>query len=188
MNAPQSPAPSARVKRRVYFFVALAGLFVLYQGVRWGIRGYTTGLIHNAVGRELPAFTLTDLSGREFSTETLRGKTVVLNFFRSRCHNCREERADILQLARELDGERVVLLGIMVDRVQGFPPELTARTLAEFGYEHPVLMADAAFVNAFHGVGWSQITPVTYVADGKGVITGAFRHPYTMADLRASLP
>jgi len=188
MNAPQSPALSSRVKRRVYFFAAVVGLFVLYQGVMWGVRGYTTGLIQDAVGRQLPAFTLRDLSGREVTAASLRGKTVVLNFFRSRCHNCFEERDGIRRLARELDPERVALLGVMVDRVQGFPPDVTARTLKAFGYEHPVLMADDAFVDAFHGVGWSQITPVTYVADAKGVITGAFRHPYRLEDLRASLP
>jgi len=188
MQNPESRAGSARVKRWLYFFVALAILVVAYQGAMWGIRRYTTGLIDEVAGRDLPDFALTDLEGRPVSKASLLGKTIVLNFFRSNCHSCREERDDIVRFARELDPERVALIGVMVDRVQGFPPEVTARTLAEFGYEHPVLMADEAFVDPFQGAGWSQITPVTYVADANGVIVRCFRYPYSVDDLRAALP
>ncbi len=184
----QSPARSPAVKRLVQNFAAVALLIVVYQGIRWGLRQYTTGLIEEVVGAELPDFAMVDLDGREFTKDGLRGKTVILNFFRSKCHNCREEAPGIVELAKELDPSRVVLLGIMVDRVQGFPAELTARTLAEFGFQHPVLMADDAFVDAFHGAGWSQITPVTYVVDPTGKIVRSFRHPYPLDDLRAALP
>ena len=188
MQNPQSRAGSARVKRLLYFFAVLAVLLVLYQGTMWGIRQYTTGLIDDVAGRELPDFSLTDLDGQPVSKDSMRGKTIVLNFFRSKCHNCQEEHEDIVRFARELDPAKVALIGIMVDRVQGFPPEVTAKTLAEFGYEHPILMADDAFVDAFHGAGWSQITPVTYIADAKGVIVRCFRYPYSVDDLRAALP
>lgn len=188
MQNPESRAGSARVKRCLYFFAAAVILWGAYQGAMWGIRRYTSGLIDDVAGRQLPDFSLKDLEGRTVSKDSLLGKAVVLNFFRSKCHGCREERDDILRLARELDPERVALVGIMVDRVQGFPPEVTARTLAEFGYEHPVLMADDAFVDAFHGAGWSQITPVTYVADANGVIVRCLRYPYSIDDVRAALP
>jgi len=188
MQNPESSAGSAPVKRLLYFFAALAALFVVYQSAMWGIRRYTSGLIDDVAGRELPDFSLRDLEGRTVTRDSLLGRTIVLNFFRSKCHGCREERDDIVRLARELDPDEVALVGIMVDRVQGFPPEVTARTLAEFGYEHPVLMADEAFVDAFHGAGWSQITPITYIADAKGVIVACLRYPYTVDDLRAALP
>ena len=91
-------------------------------------------------------------------------------------------------MAADVHPGRATMLGVMVDQVQGFPPEATAATLRRFAYRHPIVMADAAFVDAFHGAGWSQITPITYVVDANGVVTHAFRHPYSIDDLRAAIP
>ena len=188
MHSEESGPGPRRVKRLVSFFVVAVVLIGAYPAFRWSLRQYTSGIIDGVVGQPLPAFALNDLDGSAWSTERLGGKTVVLNFFRSMCTGCRAEQGDVRQLARELDPDRVVLLGIMVDRVQGFSQSATDATLAEFRYEHPVLMADDAFVAAFHGRGWAQITPITYVAGPDGVVTHAFRHPYELEDLRAVLP
>ncbi|MEM7202733.1 MAG: TlpA disulfide reductase family protein [Planctomycetota bacterium] len=165
--------------------LALLALYPAYLGVMWGVRRYTSSLIQGMEGVQLPAFSLTDLQGEVFDNQRLAGKWVVLNFFRSKCHGCRAERGDIRTLGQELDPEKAQLLGIMVDRVQGFPAEVTEQTLADYGYQHPVLMADDAFVDAFHGAGWSQITPITYVADGEGRIVQSFRYPYRVEDVLA---
>jgi len=183
-----SPGRGSGVKRRIHFVLAIALLVLAYQGVIWGVRSYTSGLIRGVEGRQLPEFALADLDGHVVTDTSLRGKSLVLNFFRSNCHGCRAEKEGIKELVREVDPERVAVIGIMVDRVQGYPADVTARTLAEFGYTHPILMADQAFVDAFHGAQWAQITPITYVVDAKGRIVKSFRHPYSLDDLRAAIP
>ena len=47
-------------------------------------------------------------------------------------------------------------------------------------------MADEAFVNAFHGVRWSHVTPVTYIVDGTGRIVRSLRGHQDLVALRAA--
>jgi hypothetical protein len=90
---------------------------------------------------------------------------------------------------RRIDPTKVQLLGIMMDAVDDyFPPEVTTRTLGEFAYQHPVLMADQPFVDAFHGAGWKNVTPITYIADGEGRITHALRGHQQLQTLLEALP
>jgi peroxiredoxin len=188
MDSERSQSRKSGVKRLLSIVAVALLVFGGYHAVLHGVRFYTSGRIEGVVGQPLPDFTLRDLDGRTWSRDALRGKTVVLHFFRSKCHGCDAEQQMIRALAADLDPDETVLLGIMVDEVQGFPPAVTARTLERFAYRHPILMADAAFVDAFHGAGWSQITPITYVADPAGVVTASFRHPYGEEELRAVLP
>jgi peroxiredoxin len=75
---------------------------------------------------------------------------------------------------------------VMTDRVAGYPPEMTKRTLERFAYEHPILMADARFLDAFHGAGWAHVTPITYIIDARGRITHALRGHQTLETLRSA--
>ena len=170
--------------------ILVGGVIVLvgaYAGIMHLVRGHVTQLIKANEQQPLPDFDLVAVDGKRWTRESLLGKTVVLNFFRSRCANCVRERDVIRQLVDEVDREKVVVLGIMMDRVQGFPEEETRATLARFGYQHPVLMADERFVEAFHKVRWSHVTPVTYVANPNGVIVKALRGHQDLATLQAAI-
>lgn len=138
------------------------------------IRSHVDGLIESAVDNPMPAFSAVDRDGRTWTAAELAGKPLVLHFFRSRCHSCDVEAPDIRQVESELPDD-VVLLHVMTDRVMKFDEELTQQTIAHKQFTRPILMADAAFMDAFHTVRWSQVTPITYVADGKGVVRYALR-------------
>lgn len=167
--------------------IAIATLVLLYYGVTAGIRIYVDAQVARSTGQPMPAFALRDLTGKPWTNADLRGKTTVLNFFRSKCASCLKERDVIAQLAREADPARVRVLGIMTDRVvAGISPELTKKTLARMAYEHPILMADQALVDAFHGAGWAHVTPITYIVDAKGQIVRALRGHQTLETLRSA--
>ena len=184
----QSQAPGkARGKRSAWLILTPILVIGLYYATMYGVRRYVDSRVAAVGGMQLPDFDLVDRAGKRWTADGLRGKTVVLNFFRSRCHNCWEEREEVRQLAKDLDPERTVLLGIMMDEVQGYPAKVTEATLVRYGYEHPILMADQAFVDSFHGAGWAHVTPVTYVADRSGKVTGTFRYPYSPSDLQAAI-
>lgn len=173
-----TPSPTSPPEKRgsgLRVLLVLAALFVVYQGVMYGVRRHVDGLIEENTGATLFDFELADLDGTMWRAADLRGKKVVLNFFRSKCQNCQFEASVIRELVRRVDPEEVVVLGLMMDRVQGFSTRDTQRTLVEFGYDHPVLMADEAFVEAFHGAGWANVTPVTYIADAEGRIVASLR-------------
>lgn len=183
MNAPSDPRPARRVPRGVVLLATVGLLWGGWQGVKALVRAWVDTEIEGAVGRAV-AFELPDLDGRVWRSAELRGRRVVLNFFRSQCVGCVAERDAVKALAGEVDPERVVVLGVLLDRVQGYTEEQSARTLEVMGYEHPVLVADAAFVDAFHGAGWAHVTPVTYVLGPEGAVETSLRGHQTLAVLR----
>jgi len=188
------PPPSTAVTRRRLFrwslWLLLAGVLAYgaWQGVLALVRSHTNTKIQGAVDRPLPPFRLVATDGTTFDSATLAGRTVVLNFFRSRCEACEREAPAIRELSRTVDPARVTVLGIFCDRLQDYPADESAATLARKAYAHTVLWADRAFADAFHGAGWTNVTPVTYVADGRGRIVRALRGAQTVDALRAALP
>ncbi|MBL9077832.1 MAG: TlpA family protein disulfide reductase [Planctomycetes bacterium] len=150
------------------------------------VRRHVDGLIQHAVDAPLPEFRLTDRAGRTWTQLDLAGKRAVLHFFRSRCHSCDVEAPEIRAFEARLPAD-VVCLHVMTDAVLEFAPELTAATLQAKAFAQPVLMADAAFVDAFHGVDWSNVTPITYVVDARGTVRYGLRGARTAAELEQAL-
>ena len=150
------------------------------------VRRYVDGVIQDRVDKPLPAFVAQDQDGRRWTAAELQGKRALLHFFRSRCHSCDQEAPEIRALEAELPPD-VVLLHVMTDRVLEFPAELTAATIAGKQFRRPILLVDAAFVDAFHQVRWSQVTPITYVVDAGGVVRRGLRGAQTRAAIEAAL-
>lgn len=164
-----------RLSRRTWLGLVVPLLLVAaYLAVTQGVRSHVDGLIQQSVGKVLPAFELVDTAGEAWSTERLRGKRVLLHFFRSYCGSCDAEAPGWRALETRLPDD-VVLLHVMTDVVQKVSPEVTAATIAKKGFARPVVMADAAFLEAFHRVNWSNVTPITYVVDAKGLIRFGLR-------------
>ncbi len=183
MNAPSDPRPAGRVPRGVVLLATVGLLWGGWQGVKALIRAWVDTEIEGTVGRAVE-FELPDLDGRVWRSAELRGRRLVLNFFRSQCVGCVAERDAVKALAAEVDPERVVVLGVLLDRVQGYTEEQSARTLEVMGYEHPVLIADTSFVDSFHGAGWAHVTPVTYVLGSDGTVETSLRGHQTLEALR----
>jgi len=174
--------------RKLLAAVAVAvAIFALYQGGMALVRAYVNTKITGNHGNKVPAFSLEDRSGTRYGEADLAGKVGVLHFIRSYCHSCDEEKDEVRAFAAGLDPEKVLFLSVMLDEVMGFPPEDTRRTLERARFEHPVLRADEAFVNAFHGAGWAKVTPVTYFIAPDGTIATSLRGPQTRATLAAAL-
>ena len=150
------------------------------------VRRYVDGVIQDRVDKPLPALVAQDQDGRRWTAADLQGKRALLHFFRSRCHSCDQEAPEIRALEAELPPD-VVLLHVMTDRVLEFPAELTAATVAGKQFRRPILLVDAAFVDAFHQVRWSQVTPITYVVDAGGVVRRGLRGAQTRAAIVAAL-
>jgi peroxiredoxin len=186
MQDPERTPDAPRSSRGKTVVVAFAVLVVLYFGITNGIRWYVSSQIHKSEGVPMPEFELKDLKGQTWTTANLRGKTTVLNFFRSRCPNCLKERDVIRQLHRDGDPSKVQIIGVMTDKVVGYEADVTERTLERFDYQHPILMADRQFIDAFHGAGWAHVTPITYVVDAQGRITHALRGHQTLDTLRSA--
>jgi cytochrome c biogenesis protein CcmG/thiol:disulfide interchange protein DsbE len=174
---------SRRTRIAVWFALALAAAYFVVTA--W-VRRHVDDLIQHAVGKPLPAFTLVDRAGKTWTSAELGGRRAVLHFFRSRCHSCDAEAPAMRELEAKLRGD-VVMLHVMTDVLQKFAPAETAATLAHKQFARPVVMADAAFADAFHSVQWSNVTPVTYVVDAKGVVRYGLRGSQTRERVEEAL-
>lgn len=162
-------------------------LLVGYPLVTAGVRLYVDQRIEKSHGMPLPAFALRDRSGALRRSADLQGKLAVLHFTRSYCHSCEAEKAEVKRFVKELDPTTVTFWSVTMDRVMGFSEEATQRTLAGSGFVHPVLEADKAFVDAFHGSGWAKVTPITYFISADGKIVWSLRGAQTLDTLRGAL-
>jgi peroxiredoxin len=177
----------SRMSRRTLFSLLVPiALLLGYVAVRSGVRAHVDGLISASIGKPLPAFALVDDQGEEWTAERLRGKRAVLHFFRSRCGSCDVEAPEIRALEQSLPAD-VQLLHVVTDRLLGFPPAETAATIAGKRFTKPVLLADAAFADAFHKSQWSQVTPITYVVDARGIVRFGLRGAQTRAAIEQAL-
>ena len=119
------------------------------------------------VGKPAPPFTLQRLTGGgRLSLRSLRGKTVVLNFFASWCNPCKREAPVLERLWRQERSRGLVVLGVDANDSRGD----ALRFLRAHGVTYPVVFDHDGLVAANrYGI---AALPVTYVLDPRGRIVG----------------
>jgi thiol-disulfide isomerase/thioredoxin len=104
-----------------------------------------------------PDFDLVSLSGGTLSSDDLRGKVVVLDFWATWCGPCIEEIPNYNALLHEQDGDEFAIVGVTVE---SGPIEDVRPFIDELGIEYPVVMGDSTVVADFGGV---NAFPMTFV-------------------------
>ncbi len=118
-----------------------------------------------------PQFTLERLDGKgELALESLRGQTVVLNFWASWCGPCKDEAPVLEEAAKRWQGKGVAFIGVDVQDFRGDARDFLAR----YGVTYPNVYDGKGSTVGRYGV---RKYPETYFvnADGKIVyrIAGA---------------
>ena len=165
--APEPPDPPAKGRWGVARDLLIG---VLLFGVLLGVVGRWRS---PELPQAAPDFLLPALSGPPVSLSSLRGSTVVLNFWATWCGPCRIEIPTFSSFAEAHPD--IPVLGIAVD---GDPADLL-RAAGQLGLRYPVLIADRATLQA-----WKVGTlPMTAVVDS----TGSIRSVHTGLMLRPHL-
>ena len=119
------------------------------------------------VGAPAPAFSLPRLDGKgDVSLASLRGKTVVLNFFASWCHPCKREAPDLESVWRRYRAKGVVVLGVD----SGDQRSAARSFLSAHGVTYPIAF-DPGQKLALGSYALPGL-PVTYVINRAGRIVG----------------
>ena len=120
------------------------------------------------VGAPAPAFSLPRLDGGgDLSLASLRGKTVVLNFFASWCAPCKREAPDLESLWRQYRSDGVVVLGVDSGDARGD----AQRFLGAHGVTYPIVFdPDEKLAQGPYAV---PGFPVTYVINPAGRVVGS---------------
>ena len=102
-----------------------------------------------------------DIDGRTFSTDDLRGKVTLVNFWATWCGPCRTEIPDLIKLQDQYP-DHLQVIGVSTD--EG-PQRLVKDFAIEYGINYPIVMATPELNRAFPGV---MALPTSFVIDAEG--------------------
>jgi peroxiredoxin len=112
--------------------------------------------------RNAANFTLTDLSGKSWTLQDLRGKVVLLNFWATWCPPCRKEMPDLDALNRRFGPQGLVILGISDEDAATVQP-----FIAKQGTKYPILLDPGRKVNKLFQI---EGIPKTFIFDRESKI------------------
>jgi peroxiredoxin len=105
-------------------------------------------------------FTLTDLTGKSWTLQSLHGKVVLVNFWATWCPPCRKEMPDLDALYRKFKDKGLVVLAISDEEVVKVKPFLAERNLA-----FPILLDPGRKINDLFRI---DGIPKTFIYDREG--------------------
>ncbi len=109
-----------------------------------------------------PAFQLTTLDGHVVTSDQLRGKVVLLNFWASWCPPCRFEMPGFESVYERNRDKDFVVIGVSMDAGSAAGVK---KFLAENHISYPVAMATGDIVESYGGV---NLLPTSFLIDQQG--------------------
>jgi len=110
---------------------------------------------------KLSTFAMQDLNGQTFTTDDLRGKVILVNFWATWCGPCRAEIPDLIRL-QERYPDQLQVIGVSAD--EG-PVQVVEDFATQFGINYPIVMASPDLRHAFPGV---MALPTSFIVDTEG--------------------
>jgi peroxiredoxin len=114
-------------------------------------------------GKAAPAFSLTDLSGKQISLAQFKGHPVVVNFWATWCGPCKLEMPWFESAYNKYKPQGLVILGLSQD--DGTSKDKIAAAAKQIGVSYPILLPDDNVAKAYGGVDY---LPETFYVDAKG--------------------
>jgi peroxiredoxin len=150
------------------FLAALTGV-VTVNVLRADAPAATSG--GAALGKPAPEFSLTDTDGKTIALSSLRGKTVVLEWFNPDCPFIKHAhtKGPLKDLAKRTANDKLVWLAINSNAKgkQGHGAERNRQAKSEYDIPHPILLDESGKVGRAYG---AIKTPHVFVIDAKGVL------------------
>ncbi|HEU4990294.1 MAG TPA: TlpA disulfide reductase family protein [Gemmatimonadaceae bacterium] len=115
-----------------------------------------------AAGNAGPQFALTTLDGEAVTSQELRGKVVLLNFWATWCPPCRLEMPGFESVYNLNKDRGFIVLGVSMD---GADPAAVRQFLADHHITYPVAMATQPVVQTFGNV---NLLPTSFLIDRQG--------------------
>jgi peroxiredoxin len=110
--------------------------------------------------RQNADFTLTDLQGKAWHLQDMRGKVVLVNFWATWCPPCRKEMPDLDALYQKFQGQGLVVLAISDEDAGKVRPFVAERNIS-----YPILLDPGRKVNGLFSV---EGMPKSFVYDRDG--------------------
>ena len=104
------------------------------------------------------SFSVRDLDGRTISSESLRGKVTIVNFWATWCPPCRAEIPDLIAL-QDRYRDQLQVIGVSQDETG---PEVVRQFAAEQHMNYPIVMSTPELERIFTGI---YALPTSFVID-----------------------
>jgi thiol-disulfide isomerase/thioredoxin len=175
---PDAPLPEPRLSRRAAWMAM--GAVALALGLLWAASDLSSPPAEVvSSGSDVPSFgeddtkaegkpaplgyTLKDMNGADVRLESFRGKVILLNFWATWCHPCKDEIPDLITLQDQYKDD-IVVLGFSIDDT----PKDLKEYAEQYKINYPVLVG-AGHENIQEAYGPMWAVPVTVIIgrDGK---------------------
>ncbi|MBI2082146.1 MAG: redoxin domain-containing protein [Deltaproteobacteria bacterium] len=146
-------------KALIFFGILIPSLFLLYFSLTRNPRELPSSLVN----KPAPLFELVSLEGEKISLTSMKGKSVVLNFWSTWCGPCLGEHQLIRQAMKASSDSKILFYSILYEDT----PENAKGFLAEYGKAAPVLIDEGLRTAIDYGVSG---VPETFFIDANGII------------------
>ncbi len=119
------------------------------------------------------AFTATDIDGKVWTLEALRGKVALLDFWATWCGPCRREIPGLIELAGAYRPEEFMILGISLDTFERMPLDQFRRWLTENGMTWPQIYEGPGWDGAIARLYGIPAIPFPVLLDAAGNVAAA---------------
>ncbi len=119
-------------------------------------------------GQPAPPIKVVSTSGQQISLTNYKGYVLVMDFFASWCHPCRESIPHLLELNRKYGKQGLQILGMSVDEEVGRDLK---NFIAEQKFTYPVALANEE-LQAEYGL---RSVPTLFVINKKGIVAEKFQ-------------
>jgi thiol-disulfide isomerase/thioredoxin len=115
----------------------------------------------------VPSWSAKDIDGKVVSSDQLKGKVVVLDFWATWCPPCRMEIPGYIDLQKKYGSDGLVIIGASVDDDDSGRVEMVRKFMQKMGMNYSVVFPEAAMVSTF---GDPQGIPATFIIDRNGKV------------------
>jgi len=126
-----------------------------------------------------PAFALKDASGKTIDLKKFRGKVVLLDFWATWCHGCKEEIPWFVEFDRKYAGKGLRVIGVSMD--DGWNVLKPFLTTTKIPYR--VVLGNEATAKSYK----IESMPDTFLIDRKGNIAAAYTGMVDRANIEANI-
>ena len=117
-------------------------------------------------GKQAPAFTLADLSGKKVSLSDFAGHPMVVNFWGTYCGPCKFEMPWLEELSHKYAASGFKVVGITYDSEVGAPT--IAKDVQKLGVTYPILLSDPKAEKDY--LSDSEVLPMSFYVDKTGKV------------------